>query len=584
MLVAALTAALLQGAAFQAPKSPNTDSLDAFIRDQMVRRHVDGLSLAIEQNGRIVYARGYGVTDRAEHRAVDTTTLFQAGSISKPVSSLAALRLVEQGRLSLDENVNRRLTSWQVPATQWTAHADVTLRRLLSHTAGLTIHGFPGYDADSARPTVVQVLDGAPPANTAPVRNDTFPGARWNYSGGGFTVAQLLMTDVTRESYPALLHRLVLQPLGMGRSSFEQPLPATLAARTAAGHYQDGSEVHARSHVYPEMAAAGLWTTASDLLRFAIGVQDAYAGRRNALVSRETAKQMLTEQLAGAGYGLGLSTSTRDSVTVFGHGGRDEGFDARLRATAQTGQGYALMINANDDSRMMGRIGDYIERMYGWTGASTYRAPAAVAAAPSTLESATGVYDVGNGGLVTLVTRDGHLFDMSAGALDEEFIPVGVDRYASAERDFHMDVRRDSSGAVVALSATEGSGTPIVASRLGPLFRGATMAVPLDSVAAARGVAVLRAMSAAGDAVKNVEGLTAVARVDFSGHAAWPPVAGFQSATLAGSSVVSGGVQRHGNPVARVGYYRVMTPAGAHRIIVYFTPDNLVTDVDVIDE
>jgi len=576
-MVARSVLALLTAAVLASPSDAQAPAdLDAFVLAQMARRHVDGLSLAIEQDGRVVYARGYGVTDRRENRRVDTTTLFQAGSISKPVAALGALRLVEQGTLTLDDDVNARLTSWRVPASRFTATAPVTLRRLLSHTAGLTVHGFPGYDVDSVRPTVVQVLDGAPPANTAPVRNDTTPGARYNYSGGGITIAQLLMTDVTGRPFAAYMHDAVLAPLGMARSSYEQPLPAALAANTAAGHYDDGRPVHGRWHVYPEMAAAGLWTTASDLARFAIGVQRAYAGVPGALVAQATARQMLTEQMAG--YGLGVGVRTLGGVLRFGHSGRDEGFDARLEATT-TGQAYAIMINANDDSRLVGRIGDFIERAYRWPGAPAYRPPNATPIAAAELEAATGLYDVGGGGFLTLVARDGHLYTSTGGAPDEEYVPLGHDRFASSDRDVTLALTRDGSGQVVALARTAGTSTRALP-RLGPLLRGASGT--LDAAAAARGDSVLRALGTG--SLRTVGGVTAGARSDF-GAMTWPPVAGLKDATLVGVARVTGGeVVRHGGAVARVGYFRVTTDAGPRRIVVYFTADGLVTDVDVIDE
>jgi CubicO group peptidase (beta-lactamase class C family) len=230
------------------------DSLDAFVREQMARRRIPGVSLAIIQDGRIVAARAYGVVDETSRAPVTPATLFQAGSISKPVSALGALHLVEAGRLSLDGDVNAQLTSWKVPDNGFTTTEKVTLRRLLSHTAGLTVHGFPGYDVADRVPTVVQVLDGTPPANTAPVRVDTTPGAIWRYSGGGFTVMQQMLVDVTGTPFPKFMQETVLGPIGMTNSSFEQPQPPARAALTAAGYCADRTAVRGRWHVYPEMA------------------------------------------------------------------------------------------------------------------------------------------------------------------------------------------------------------------------------------------------------------------------------------------------------------------------------------------
>src|SRR5215471_7675263 len=198
------------------------------IAERMKHYGVPGLSIAVIRDSKIEWAKGYGLSDVEEKKPVTPDTLFQAGSISKPVSAMAALELVQDGKMSLTADINTYLKTWKVPANEHTAKAPVTLERLLSHTAGLTVHGFPGYAAGAPVPTVPQVLDGAAPANTAPVRVDLDPGTQYRDSGGGYTIAQLAMTDVTGQTFPALMQRLVLGPLGMKESTFDQPLPAAL--------------------------------------------------------------------------------------------------------------------------------------------------------------------------------------------------------------------------------------------------------------------------------------------------------------------------------------------------------------------
>jgi CubicO group peptidase (beta-lactamase class C family) len=198
-----------------------TDQVDRYIEEQMKRRGIPGLSLAIIQDGKIVKAKGYGFADRDKKTPVTASTLFQAGSISKSVAALGALYLVEQGKLSLDEDVNHRLKTWKVPENSFTREKKVTLRRLLSHTAGLTVHGFPGYAVDRPIPSLVQILDGSKPANTPAIRVDTVPGTHWRYSGGGYTVMQKLMLDVTGTPFPQYLQKSVLGPLGMTESTFK---------------------------------------------------------------------------------------------------------------------------------------------------------------------------------------------------------------------------------------------------------------------------------------------------------------------------------------------------------------------------
>ncbi len=251
-----LALCLLAGAATVRAQTPRADSLDAFVRAQMARRHIPALSLAIVQDGRIVLARAYGVADLATGAPATTATLFQAGSISKPVSALGALHLVEQGKLSLDAPINDYLTSWKVTENAFTAKEKVTLRRLLSHSAGTTVHGFPGYDVAGPIATLVQVLDGAPPANTPPIRVDTTPGAIWRYSGGGFTIVQQATIDVAQEPFPAFMRRTVLAPIGMSASSFDQPPAPARASLTATGYYADRSPVRGSGPPRPTWRAS----------------------------------------------------------------------------------------------------------------------------------------------------------------------------------------------------------------------------------------------------------------------------------------------------------------------------------------
>src|SRR5713226_1634135 len=252
------------------PMGENQAPLRMDLPQLMKLYNVPGLSMAVIDDYKIVWAKGYGVIETGSSKPVTPETLFQAGSISKPVAATGALYLVEHGKLVLDENVNEKLKTWKVPENDFTKKEKVTLRRLMSHTAGLTVHGFPGYDINGVLPTLVQIFNGEKPANTAPIRADIVPGTKERYSGGGVTIEQQLMMDVTGKAFPTLMRELVLDKLGMADSSYEQPLPPARAAMTASGTYADGRVVHGRWHIYSEMAAAGLWTTPTDLSKFAI--------------------------------------------------------------------------------------------------------------------------------------------------------------------------------------------------------------------------------------------------------------------------------------------------------------------------
>jgi len=345
------------------PVSGTEAPLRMSLQEVMALYKVPGLSLAIVDGYRITQAKAYGVTDAASGTPVTNKTLFQAGSISKPVAAAAALSLVEHGALALDEDVNVKLKSWKVPESEYTRTEKVTLRRLMSHSAGLTVHGFPGYDVEEPLPTLVQILDGEKPANTPPIRVDIVPGTKTRYSGGGVTVEQLLLMDVTGKPFPELMRETVLERIGMTDSSYAQPLPPTWAERTPTGTRADGTTVHGRWHIYPEMAAAGLWTTPTDLAKFAIEIAQSKRGETNHVLSTKMTSEMLTPVLDEAGLGFFLS---KENPGEFGHGGADEGFQALLTMNWETGKGLAVMANSDRGIAVAELVQQAVAREYGW--------------------------------------------------------------------------------------------------------------------------------------------------------------------------------------------------------------------------
>jgi CubicO group peptidase (beta-lactamase class C family) len=412
---------------------------------------VPAVSVAVVNDGRVEWAKAYGVADVDSSKPATTATLFQAASMSKPVASMGALRLVQEGRLALDEPVNSKLRSWSVPANELTATRPVTLRGLLTHSAGLTVHGFPGYGGDATVPTVVQILNGETPANTATVRVDIEPGSRWRYSGGGMTVMQLLMSDVTGEPFPGLMRRLVLDPLGMAASTFEQPLPASFAAQAATAYRRGPRAIAGRYHTYPEMAAAGLWTTPSDLARWIIEVQRSLVGKSNRVLSREMTAAMLTSGMGGWGLGLGVEGSG-DSLR-FSHGGANEGFRGMFVGFAHRGQGAAVMSNSDIGGLLVEEILQAVAREYGWPGFRP-REIVPIAIAPEALNQYVGVYALPGAPLRLTVRADsGRLMVMQAGSQWFEVIPTAADAFAPTVPAPPLRFERDTSGRVVALFA-----------------------------------------------------------------------------------------------------------------------------------
>ena len=311
------------------------------INERLEELGIPGLSVAFAENGEIEWARAYGMADESENRAMTPDTYMLAGSISKPVSALRALQLVEDGVFNLDENVNTYLTSWQVPDNEFTENEKVTLRRILMHTAGLTVWGFPGYDNGDEIPSVVDVLDGN--GNTEPVRVFRQPGEAWEYSGGGYTIMQLAISDTESDSFQQSLQENVLDRIGMSRSTFENPLPVALRGKAATGYRTNGDEVEGKWPIYPEMAAAGLWTTPSELIRYGIETQSILQSGQDGVVSRQTVAEMLDAEIGSHGLGPRVQEHT------FGHGGADEGFRAQLYAWKELP--YAIVVMVNSDNR-----------------------------------------------------------------------------------------------------------------------------------------------------------------------------------------------------------------------------------------
>jgi CubicO group peptidase (beta-lactamase class C family) len=322
-----------------------------------------GLSVAVIKDFKVLWARAYGVKDLETKEPITTETLFQAGSISKSVNATIAMKKVEQGKISLDANINEKLISWKLPENELTAKKPVTLRRLLSHTAGTTVHGFPGYAITDKLPTLQQVLDGGAPANTAPVRVDLEPGTQFRYSGGGTTITQLALIDIEKKPYPEIARETVLKPLNMTNSTYSQPLPADWRPKAATGYRQNGKQVEGKIHIYPEMAAAGLWTTPTDLAKFAIEMQLSLAGRSNKILTKQSVETMTTGVLNDVG--LGFFIEKHGSAVYFGHGGSDEGFTSELLVSRDKGYGVAVMVNS-DSGAILREVVRAVAREYGW--------------------------------------------------------------------------------------------------------------------------------------------------------------------------------------------------------------------------
>lgn len=373
------------------------------LADRMQFYKTPGVSIALINEGRIEWARGYGVLEAGGKDPVTSDTLFQAASISKSLTAMLALRLIEQGKLDLDSDVNKRLTSWKVPENEFTKEEKVSVRRLLAHTAGVTEPGFLGYSVDRALPNLHQILEGEKPANSRPIRVDMKPGTKFRYSGGGYVILQQLMMDVTGMSFPELMQKTLLQKLGMIPSTFQQPLALDLTSRAAAGHLPNGKEMEGKWFVLPELAPAGLWTTPSDLARLVIEVQKSRLGKSNKVLSTASIKEMLTPQIENVA--LGWFVDGQGNSARFSFGGANVGYKCRMLGYMNAGQGVVVMTNSENGAELGAEIIRSIAAEYGWPDFHP-RERVVVKVDPRIYDSYVGEYEIAPGFILS-VTREG---------------------------------------------------------------------------------------------------------------------------------------------------------------------------------
>lgn len=439
---------------------------------RMAAAGVPAVSVAVFRDGQLAWARAWGQRHAVDGGAVDTSTLFQAASISKPVAALGALVLASAGRLALDEDIGPAVPGWR-------AATAITPRQLLSHTAGLGVAGFPGYAAGQRLPTAAQVLAGVAPANTVAVRVDGPVGQQARYSGGGYVVLQALLEARTGRPFADWMQSAVLAPLDMAHSSFLQPLPAASTGRAASGHRQ-GQPVPGGWHNHPELAAAGLWTTPSDLGRVATALQDHLAGRPSPLLSPAAAQQMLTRQPGG--YGLGWVLDTRAGEPVFGHTGLNQGFEALLAASASPRSpqhAVVVMTNGQGGTALAQSLLRAVARAQGWA-AYVPRQVVAHTLPPADLAALEGLY-LGPGRSVAVEVHDGVAHLRDGGWQRAPLVPLSATRFAVDNRSVDLVFAPAGAGGARSL-VLDGDGPavplhhqpqPLAAAAAGPpLLRG----------------------------------------------------------------------------------------------------------------
>ncbi len=420
----------------------------ATILERMEYHRVPGLSVAVINGERIEWARGYGVLEAGKEEPVTTESIFQACSISKHVAMVGTLRLIQEGMLDLDEDANRYLKSWKLPPNGgWQPR--VTLRQLLGHTAGLVYNWYRGFRRGEPVPTLLDVLEGRPPANTPPVRVMMLPGSRFRYSGSHYSVLQQLLVDVTGTPFPELMRALVLEPLGMNDSNYDQGYPDTRPESVAVGHYTGGGPVYGKWRVIPEMAGAGLWTTPSDLARLALEIQRAHQGRSSQFLGKEFVDEALRAQIED-GFGLGTQLEGKGESGRFGHSGGNIGYACLSTAYTERGFGAVAMTNGEDGWAVIQELFRAVAREYAWPEYEPRREVGQIET--RVYESYTGEYDLRPGYSLSIGQREGMLLLEAPGQAGVELHPRSETEFFSKALNLEVVFGRDEGGEVTGLS------------------------------------------------------------------------------------------------------------------------------------
>ncbi|WP_316820336.1 serine hydrolase [Pedobacter gandavensis] len=396
------------------------------MESRMKHYGVPGLTIAVIKDSKIAYVKSYGITDKTSKLPVTSQTLFQAASISKPVSAYAVLKEVDLGKINADEDVNLYLKSWKLPDNEFTNTKKVNLKHLLSHSGGLTVGGFRGYALGEPVPSLIQVLNGEKPANSPEIRVDKVPGGTLRYSGGGYCILQQMMIDLEGKSYPQLMKELVLVPLGMNSSTYEQPLSGEQLKLAATGYLPNGKEVPGKRHTYPEMAPAGLWTNATDLAKFIIDLQSTLNGESQQVLSRSMAQQMVSPFIERY-EGLGIFLEKRDQTQYFNHGGWNEGFSSLMVGNTSHGDGMVVMTNGNQPL-LINEVYRAVGNVFKWPG-HEYPVYKKLALTAADRKKIIGRYQTDKYGLTKIYEEKGKLFHQNNMDEPAEFFKVGPDTY-----------------------------------------------------------------------------------------------------------------------------------------------------------
>ncbi|MDI3321301.1 serine hydrolase domain-containing protein [Pinibacter soli] len=420
--------------------SVNTCSLQQRMKDN----GIFGVSIAVVHNYRLEWARGYGMADAVTQTPVTTRTLFQAASISKSINGIGLLKLAQDKKIDLYADINTYLTSWKFPYDTISRGKKISVANLLTHTAGLTVHGFSGYSKTDTLPSIIQILNGEKPANNTAVRSREEPGKRSQYSGGGITISQLIVEDVTHQRYDEYLWQQVLKPMGMLASSYAQPPAKDKEKILATGYRQNGKPVEGNYHIYPEEGAAGLWTNPADLAAYIVETQLSLQGNSSKVLNSEMTRLRLMPYI-DSNVALGVYIMQKGDDKYFNHNGANEGFRCVYYGSMNTGNGVVVMVNS-DNGSILEEIVNSVATVYGWKYFFRPEVKKAVAVTTEMANAYTGRYVLAKDTIDIRFEKKPMLI-----VNNQEFYPI----YFSTEKDFfsldlpfNLSFEKDASGKV----------------------------------------------------------------------------------------------------------------------------------------
>ncbi|MFP3599115.1 serine hydrolase [Chryseobacterium sp. SIMBA_029] len=410
------------------------------IESRMKYYHIPGVSIAVIKDSKVIWSKTYGVADEDTKVPVNSKTLFQAASMSKPVSAYAALKEVEMGKINPDADVNSYLKSWKVPENEFTKEKKVTLKNIISHTAGLTVGGFLGYEAGQPVPTLLQVLNGQSPANSPGIVVDKIPGSPFRYGGGGYCVMQQMLIDIEGKDFATIMKEKVLVPLDMKNSTYTQPLPEAQSQWAATAYSANGAKVQGKYHTYPEMAPAGLWTTAEDYAKFVIDIQNTLSDKSHTIISKKMAEEFTTPFIDPF-MGLGIFIENKSGQVYFSHGGDNEGFSGKFIGNKTNGDGMVILTNTNKPMFIEELIRS-VATVYEWPNfvAPVYKV---MSVTPQDFSNNVGRYQSDIYGFYKIYREKGKLMAVNNAETPAELIKVGNNTFALRDWDYTVKFEKN---------------------------------------------------------------------------------------------------------------------------------------------